>query len=659
MQFNTPTMATHPGVPRGLSLTMKICLMATTLALASLAVTATVIGVRSSATAEQAMMDLAQTTARQAAAALESRVRANLSAAVALGSAMNTTRSADRPLSRDQVNDLTKGTLVSAPDLIGAAVTWEPDALDGRDAEFAGKAPEYDATGRHMPYWTRKADGGFLVEPIVFADTPGANDWYDIPKRTGRLHFTEPYVYPINGKDVMMASLVSPITVGGAFKGTASADFTLDTLTTILASMRTIEGSTLSLLSNGGLYASHADPTLLGKAAADVSPEALAHIAKGEPHTATDAGGMVHIYQPLVIHPTIPAWSVRMSFPAQIATASATALMFYALGAAVLCALVTAAVMVFSVNRLMAPLRELGRTMNNLASGDADLRARLEARGSDELSVIARGFNGFIEKVNHSLIDIRDSSSAVQLAAGEIASGNTDLSSRTEQAASSLEETAASMEQLSSTVRQTADSAREANQLAHTASGVAQRGGTLVNDMVQTMSSIHQSSRKIADIIGVIDAIAFQTNILALNAAVEAARAGEQGRGFAVVASEVRLLASRSAQAAKEIKVLIDNSVNQVDLGTELVTKTGETMAEVVASVQRVNNMIAEISTATSEQSNGIGQINSAVSQLDQMTQQNAALVEQGSAASESLREQAQRLASVVSTFRLQEKASA
>jgi methyl-accepting chemotaxis protein len=641
---------------RGLSLTMKIGLVATTLAVASLAITAAVIGIRSSTTAEQAMMDLAQSTAQQAAAALEARLSYNLSAAASLASAMVTTRSAERPLSRDQVNDLTKGTLISSPDLVGAAVTWEPDALDGRDSEFAGKAPEFDATGRHMPYWTRNADGSFQVEPIVFADTPGANDWYDVPKRTGQLHFTEPYAYPINGKEVMMASLVAPIMIGRTFKGAASADFTLDTLSTILANMRTVEGGTLSLLSNGGLYASHADPALLGKPAADMTPEALAHIAKGETHTYVDADGMVHVLQPLVIDKNIPAWSVRMSFPSAVATASAAELMLYALITAVLCAVVTAVIMVVVVSRLMAPLRDLGRTMNNLASGDADLRARLAVRGTDELSVIAQGFNGFVEKVNRSLIDIRDSSSAVQLAAGEIASGNSDLSSRTEQAASSLEETAASMEQLSSTVRQTADAAREANQLAHTASDVAQRGGTLVNDVVQTMSSIHQSSRKIADIIGVIDGIAFQTNILALNAAVEAARAGEQGRGFAVVASEVRLLASRSAQAAKEIKALIDDSVSQVDNGSRLVSKTGETMGEVVSSVQRVNDIIAEISTATSEQSNGISQINSAVSQLDQMTQQNAALVEQGSAAAESLREQAQRLTTVVSSFRLQEK---
>lgn len=171
---------------------MKIGLVATALAVASLAITATVIGIRSSTTAEQAMMDLAQSTAQQAAAALEARLSYNLSAAASLASAMVTTRSAERSLSRDQVNDLTKGTLISSPDLVGAAVTWEPDALDGRDSEFAGKAPEFDATGRHMPYWTRNADGSFQVAPIVFADTPGANDWYDVPKRTGQLHFTEP-----------------------------------------------------------------------------------------------------------------------------------------------------------------------------------------------------------------------------------------------------------------------------------------------------------------------------------------------------------------------------------------------------------------------------------------------------------------------------------
>ncbi|QRR34302.1 chemotaxis protein [Hydrogenophaga sp. YM1] len=247
---------------------------------------------------------------------------------------------------------------------------------------------------------------------------------------------------------------------------------------------------------------------------------------------------------------------------------------------------------------------------------------------------------------------VHQSSQGIEVASSEIARGNQDLSARTEQTASNLQETAASMEQLTGTVRQSADSARQANQLAATAAEVAARGGSVVSQVVTTMDEINHSSRKINDIIGVIDGIAFQTNILALNAAVEAARAGEQGRGFAVVAGEVRNLAQRSAEAAKEIKGLIGASVERVDAGSRLVADAGQTMSEIVGSVQRVSDIIGEITAAAGEQSEGIGQVNVAVNQLDQMTQQNAALVEQSAAAAQSLKEQAEQLALVVGRFR-------
>jgi methyl-accepting chemotaxis protein len=248
---------------------------------------------------------------------------------------------------------------------------------------------------------------------------------------------------------------------------------------------------------------------------------------------------------------------------------------------------------------------------------------------------------------------VRESSESIEVASTEVATGNVDLSQRTELAAGNLQRTASSMEQLTATVRQSADSARTANQLASSAAEVA-----VVSQVVSTMDEIDASSKKIADIIGVIDGIAFQTNILALNAAVEAARAGEQGRGFAVVAGEVRNLAQRSAEAAREIKTLIGASVGRVESGARLVQDAGATMTEIVASVQRVTDIIGEISAAASEQSQGIGAINGAVTELDRMTQQNAALVEESAAAAESLKEQAKRLAAVVSKFRLAEEAS-
>lgn len=254
----------------------------------------------------------------------------------------------------------------------------------------------------------------------------------------------------------------------------------------------------------------------------------------------------------------------------------------------------------------------------------------------------------------HELVSaVRDNIQELRVTSENISSGNQNLGNRTEQAASSLEQTAASMEELTATVRQSADSARQANQLATTAAGTATKGGEVMQQVVSTMQDIHQSSKKIADIIGVIDGIAFQTNILALNAAVEAARAGEQGRGFAVVASEVRSLAQRSAAAAKEIKSLIQSSVEKVDSGTQLVSNAGVTMGEIVQGVQRVNGIIGEISTAATEQSDGISQVNVAVTQLDQMTQQNGALVGESTTAAENLREQARRLGELVAVFQV------
>ena len=261
-----------------------------------------------------------------------------------------------------------------------------------------------------------------------------------------------------------------------------------------------------------------------------------------------------------------------------------------------------------------------------------------------------------LQQMKSSLEQVRTSSESIGLATQEIASGNTDLSHRTEQAASSLQQTSSAMTELTGTVTQTADSARTANQLASSASEVAARGGHVVAEVVSTMDQINASSKKISDIIGTIDGIAFQTNILALNAAVEAARAGEQGRGFAVVASEVRSLAQRSAEAAREIKTLIGASVERVEAGSRLVADAGTTMTEIVASVQRVSDIIGEISAAAAEQSSGIGQVNQAVAQLDQMTQQNAALVEESAAAAESLKDQSHQLADAISSFKLGER---
>jgi aerotaxis receptor len=366
--------------------------------------------------------------------------------------------------------------------------------------------------------------------------------------------------------------------------------------------------------------------------------------------------------QPLTALRRVP---VRRRLWAATATAAVLTLGFGAAGASALAggtgawasivgvfsvasALAWAGLGLFLDRTVFRPLDAAVAVARTIASGEL---VKFEIRPQDETKDLLSALNQMSANLFGIVADVSASASGVTSASSQIASGNQDLSSRTEQQASSLEQTAASMEELTSTVKQNADNARQANQLAVSASEVAVRGGNVVGQVVDTMGSINASSKKIVDIIGVIDGIAFQTNILALNAAVEAARAGEQGRGFAVVAAEVRSLAQRSAAAAKEIKTLIDDSVNKVDAGSAQVAEAGETMGEIVASVRRVTDIMGEITLASQEQTSGIEQINQAITQMDQVTQQNAALVEESAAAATALNEQASGLVDAVYVF--------
>ena len=333
---------------------------------------------------------------------------------------------------------------------------------------------------------------------------------------------------------------------------------------------------------------------------------------------------------------------------ASFATVSSLGILLLALAGSALAGLVVA-------RQIARPLGDAVRVAEALSKGD--LTRTVEVRSRDEVGQLMSAMKGTLEQLSGIVRGIKASTDMISTASHEIASGNEDLSSRTEQQASSLEETASSMEELTSTVLQNAENAKQANQLAAGASDVAVKGGEVIGQVVRTMSSINESSKKITDIISVIDGIAFQTNILALNAAVEAARAGEQGRGFAVVAAEVRTLAQRSAAAAKEIKQLIGDSVHEVESGTKLVDEAGKTMEQIVSAVKRVTDIMSEIAAASQQQSSGIGEVNQAITQMDQVTQQNAALVEEASAAAESMKQQAQQLVQAVAVFKLAEGA--
>jgi methyl-accepting chemotaxis protein len=637
-------------LPQGLSLTAKLSIAATALCVLCVAATSTVMGLRTSGMAHEQADEQALLAAREAAGAVANELGRSFGAVRTLATTMQGMKASGHAPSRDQIDAMARQVLQTHTEFIGTYAIWEPNALDGRDAEFAGKGPAHDATGRYIAYWNR-GSGSIAVEPLVDYEKAGANDWYDIPRRTGKDALIEPYMYAVAGKDVLMATIASPVVVGGRFLGMAGSDLPLKALSERVDKMAPMPGGRVSLLSAGGLYVAVHEPERLAKKADDLPPEAMDHIAKGQPYRYEDAQGWVHLFEPVVAQEGVAPWSVRLSYPLSEALAEARQALWAAVMAALVACGAAAIAMVWLVRRLMRPLQALSRTMEGLAGADADLEVRLSAEGHDELATIGRGFNEFMGKIGRVFDTVRRNADGVATASSEIAQGNMDLSSRTEQQASALQQTAASMEELSQTVKQNADNARTANDLALSASNVARQGGEVMGQVVSTMRDIHESSRRIGDIIGTIDGIAFQTNILALNAAVEAARAGEQGRGFAVVAAEVRSLASRSAEAAKAVKGLINDSVERVETGSQLVDQAGRTMTDVVDSIQRVTQIVGEISVASSEQADGVGQVGTAVGDMDRATQQNAALVEEMAAASSSLKGQADELMRAVSTF--------
>ena len=510
--------------------------------------------------------------------------------------------------------------------------------------------------------------GGFDLAYIGYADKhtvfsqertrapdydPTKRSWYTLASQVAGPVVTSPYTSASTGK--LLVTFAESIGATGQVKAVAAADVLLDTVVRIIVAIKPTPESYAFLVDSKGKIIAHPDTKLTLKPIADLDKDlsvpTLAEVEsthQSKQIRLNDRDGMLYVSKVagtdwlLVV--VLDRADATSPLKAMLGSSAATALVVTALVCLLLSVLIAKA-----LQRLALVRNALGE----IAVGDGDLTRRLDANGRDELAQIGLAFNQFVDKISAVLLDIRKASDTIKEASREIAEGNSDLSARTEAQAGSLEETASAMEELTAGVKSNADNAHEANLLVASASDIAARGGDMVGRVVDTMGAINESSKKIVDIISVIDGIAFQTNILALNAAVEAARAGEQGRGFAVVASEVRSLAQRSATAAKEIKVLIGDSVEQVEQGSQLVEQAGATIRDVVDSVKRVSEVVAEISTASREQSDGINQTNQAITQMDETTQQNAALVEQAAAGAQSLQEQAIRLAGAVSSFRL------
>ncbi|SDM74097.1 methyl-accepting chemotaxis sensory transducer with Cache sensor [Oryzisolibacter propanilivorax] len=484
-------------------------------------------------------------------------------------------------------------------------------------------------------------------------------DWYKQAVAAGGPAITPAYPDAATGQ--LTVSLVQPVTEGGRTLAVVGSDINLSTVVKKVTAIRAT-GQSFAFLIDGttGAILAHANQALALKPVKELAPELdsalLTGLAGQQGHRELLIEGRPQLLYAASVKGT--PWILAVAADKADALSALDRLGRVAGLSTVLFVLASGLVMAWVVARMLRRLAVVRDALQGIASGEGDLTRRMDASGRDELSQIAQAFNQFADKIAAVLLRMREAAESVRNASSEIATGNNDLSARTEQQAGSLEETAAAMEQITATVQQNAANAREADTLAQDASQVARQGGAAVEQVVHTMAGINSASRKIEDIIGVIDSIAFQTNILALNAAVEAARAGEQGRGFAVVAAEVRQLAQRSATAAKEIKELIDDSVRQVDAGSRLVQDAGQTMGQVEHSIRRVSAIVAEISSASQEQSTGIAEIGSAVSLMDQGTQQNAALVEQATAAAQSLRQQSYDLAQLVAAFKLPQGAA-
>lgn len=498
---------------------------------------------------------------------------------------------------------------------------------------------------------------GYASKTAKFSDPTGVpadydptlRPWYQQVVSADGPVVTAPYVDAGTGK--LVVTFAVPVKEQGALKAVVAGDVAMDSVVANVRGIHPTPASSGLLLDSNGTVIAGSDPALTLKP--------FTETIKGTDFAALKSGNLVdgtfNGREKTFLATAVPGthWLLVVALDNGDATAGMRSLLKASALSLAILALLSGALMHLLIARLLKRLSGIRDAMNSIANGTNDLSQRLPDKGGDEVAQIAQAFNAFSDKLSVVMIQLRDASASVKNAAHEIAAGNQDLSGRTEQAASSLRETASAVEEITASVTQSNESAAEANEQASKASAAASRGGDVVAQAISTMQSIELASAKIGDITSVIDGIAFQTNILALNASVEAARAGEQGRGFAVVAGEVRNLASRSAQAAKEIKSLIDSTTESVATGSRFVHLAGDSMEEIRASVGSVSGIMREISIATREQMKGIHEINHAVTHLDRMVQQNAELVVQSAAAASALQSQAGDLAETAGHFRI------
>jgi methyl-accepting chemotaxis protein len=497
------------------------------------------------------------------------------------------------------------------PDYLGVWTCWEPDALDGRDNEFAG-TEMHDGTGRFIPYWCRSASGAITSEALVDYTIPGAGDYYLLAKNSGRESILNPYMYNVAGSDVLVTTVSVPVRADNGVAAVVGVDIALDDIYKMIAEIELYETGDISIISNNGMYVAHRDKARIGKAAGETEkwiPDYLDEIKSGTAFCATTesavGNSIERICVPIRIGKTDTPWAVLASIPSEKITESARSLMY----ATILIGVVSLAVLITVV------------------------------------FLVTRSITGPIRKI---ISDLMNGSEQVSSASGQVSAASQSLAEGATEQAAGLEETSSSLEEMSSMTRQNAENAGQANVLATDARQAAQSGAESMRRMVEAINDIRKSSDETAKILKVIDEIAFQTNLLALNAAVEAARAGEAGKGFAVVAEEVRNLAMRSAEAAKNTANMIEESVKNSKNGVAISEEVSKALTGIVSGISKTTDLVGEIAAASQEQAQGIDQVNTAVAQMDKVTQQNAANAEESASASEELSAQAEQMKGIV-----------